>query len=205
MAKVIQIRRGTTKQNDNFTGMPGEITFDTDAKILRVHDGVRLGGYPLARADDDTHITVDSNFDINSVSDDFWEALFARFAPTTTTPPVTPTPVGTTFTIKNGNQLPVRSVGSVEYVFDSSTPIIFARIALTCLSAEAGYSAGEVLWDFGINERSTPIPNTWLANDGAHAYLAIGSGAKWWVAHRTTGARTEITNGNWSMAFTVWC
>ena len=45
MTRVLQIRRGTTEQNDNFTGMIGEITMDTDAKTLRVHDGETQGGF----------------------------------------------------------------------------------------------------------------------------------------------------------------
>lgn len=52
MARQIQIRRGTTLENDNFTGAIGEITMDTDAKTLRVHDGETVGGVPLARASD---------------------------------------------------------------------------------------------------------------------------------------------------------
>ena len=52
MARQIQIRRGTTLENDNFTGAVGEITMDTDAKTLRVHDGETIGGVALARASD---------------------------------------------------------------------------------------------------------------------------------------------------------
>ncbi len=46
MAKRIQFRRGTTAQTAAFTGAPGEITVDTDKKVVVVHDGVRPGGYP---------------------------------------------------------------------------------------------------------------------------------------------------------------
>lgn len=49
MARQIQIRRGTTLENDNFTGAIGEITMDTDAKTLRVHDGETVGGVALAK------------------------------------------------------------------------------------------------------------------------------------------------------------
>lgn len=52
MARQIQIRRGTTLENENFTGAIGEITMDTDAKTLRVHDGETVGGIALARASD---------------------------------------------------------------------------------------------------------------------------------------------------------
>lgn len=46
MAKRIQFRRGTTAQTSVFTGAPGEITVDTDKKIVVVHDGVTPGGFP---------------------------------------------------------------------------------------------------------------------------------------------------------------
>jgi hypothetical protein len=45
----IQRRRGTTSQHNAFSGAPGEITIDTDKRTVVVHDGVRFGGYPLAR------------------------------------------------------------------------------------------------------------------------------------------------------------
>ena len=44
MAIQLQIRRGTTAQNDAFTGANGEITVNTDNGRLRVHDGVTAGG-----------------------------------------------------------------------------------------------------------------------------------------------------------------
>lgn len=44
MSEQWQIRRGTTAENDGFTGAEGEITMDTDKKQLRVHDGQTQGG-----------------------------------------------------------------------------------------------------------------------------------------------------------------
>lgn len=44
MAIVIQLRRGTTAENDLFTGALAEPTYDTDQKELRVHDGSTVGG-----------------------------------------------------------------------------------------------------------------------------------------------------------------
>ena len=49
MAKQVQIRRGTTAENDAFTGLEGEVVLDTTTKTLRTHDGVQQGGYPLKR------------------------------------------------------------------------------------------------------------------------------------------------------------
>lgn len=47
MPTVVQFRRGTTAQNDNFTGSVGELSIDTDKQIVRVHDGSTAGGYEL--------------------------------------------------------------------------------------------------------------------------------------------------------------
>ena len=44
MSKVLQLRRGTTAQNDSFTGAVGEVTVDTTKKTLRLHDGSTAGG-----------------------------------------------------------------------------------------------------------------------------------------------------------------
>ncbi len=44
MATQVQFRRGTTTQNNAFTGAIGEITYDTEIKTLRLHDGSTAGG-----------------------------------------------------------------------------------------------------------------------------------------------------------------
>jgi len=52
MSRQIQLRRGTTAQNNAFTGAVGEVTVDTEKKTLRVHDGETRGGTPLAKQAD---------------------------------------------------------------------------------------------------------------------------------------------------------
>lgn len=49
MAKVLQLRRGTTAEHANFTGAAGEVTVDTTDKRLVVHDGSTKGGVPAAK------------------------------------------------------------------------------------------------------------------------------------------------------------
>ena len=49
MPTQIQLRRGSTVQTSTFTGAAGEITVDTDKKVVVVHDGSSAGGVPLAR------------------------------------------------------------------------------------------------------------------------------------------------------------
>ena len=46
MPDSIQRRRGTTAEHASFTGAVGEITIDTDKKIVVVHDGSTVGGHP---------------------------------------------------------------------------------------------------------------------------------------------------------------
>jgi hypothetical protein len=48
MAKLLQIRRGTTSQHSSFTGSEGEITVDTDKDTIVVHDGSTAAGFPVA-------------------------------------------------------------------------------------------------------------------------------------------------------------
>jgi len=44
MTKTLQLKRGTKKANDSYTGAIAELTYDTESKELRVHDGVTQGG-----------------------------------------------------------------------------------------------------------------------------------------------------------------
>ena len=47
MATQLQLRRGTTAENNAFTGGNGEVTVDTDTHALRVHDGSTVGGFEV--------------------------------------------------------------------------------------------------------------------------------------------------------------
>jgi hypothetical protein len=48
MATQLQLRSGTTLQNDIFTGASGELTYDTEKNQVRIHDGQTVGGFVLA-------------------------------------------------------------------------------------------------------------------------------------------------------------
>lgn len=47
MAKQVKRRRGTAADHSTFIGAIGEITYVTDEKTLRLHDGVTMGGIPV--------------------------------------------------------------------------------------------------------------------------------------------------------------
>ena len=50
VATQVKRRRGTTAENDAFTGAEGEIVVDTERHELRVHDGVTQGGFKIGGA-----------------------------------------------------------------------------------------------------------------------------------------------------------
>ncbi|MDE6571078.1 MAG: hypothetical protein K2L95_02565 [Alphaproteobacteria bacterium] len=191
MARILQIRRGTTAQNNNFTGLPGEVSFDTDAKTLRVHDGETLGGFPLARADQTTSAPGGASlFDITTVPDEFWQNIISKF---------TPNP----FQIHTSRTVSVVNMGYMEYVWNESPQPKFAYVALVCQTPEADYSVGDTVMAFGIGDRTNPLPNVFSDSLGLHVRLAVGS-ENFWVSHKTTGVKTPITNDRWGVKFIIW-
>ena len=47
MPTVLQFRRGTTSQNNSFTGADGELSIDSTVDSLRIHDGSTAGGFEV--------------------------------------------------------------------------------------------------------------------------------------------------------------
>ena len=201
MSKVLQIRRGTAAQSDNFTGLAGEITMDTNAKTIRIHDGTTLGGFALARADlSNVSGTLPGGegggeaFSIESVPSEFWNSLFATH----------------NLRARHFLESGLSSIGNVSYLETSfssvaqSTNISAARgdCVLVCQTPEAGFAVGEVARSFGIGSRNQPCPNLFLDANGLRARLPVGA-ESFWVSNKTTGALTNITNANWKIKFRI--
>lgn len=55
MAIQLQLRRGTTEENNTFVGAPGEVTVDTTTDTLRIHDGETLGGIKVDKSENVVH------------------------------------------------------------------------------------------------------------------------------------------------------
>ena len=191
MARVIQLRRGTTAAHNIFTGMPGEITYNTETKTVHVHDGQTLGGMPLARADADM-AENGAAFDITTVPDAFWADIVARHAPVTGG-----------IRVYDGMQCPIDNVAYIEYIWNNNAPIHWAQAFLACQTPEADYAVGDVVAAFGIGTRSNPAPITYAGATGMHVRLGVG-GDTFWVVHKTTGVVTNITNERWKIMFRIW-
>jgi hypothetical protein len=70
MPTQVQFRRGTTAQNNNFTGAAGEISVNTSNNTIRVHDGVTVGGYELSKAGNISSLFVGTSADVAAVVSD---------------------------------------------------------------------------------------------------------------------------------------
>ena len=199
MSKVLQIRRGTAAQSNNFTGMAGEITMDTNAKTIRIHDGTTLGGFALARADlsniSGTLPGGGETFNIESVPASFWTALFATHH------------LRAEYFLES-SLCTIASASYFEYIFSSvavGTDLSAARAdcVLVCQTPEAGFAIGEIAHAFGIGSRTNPCPNLFLDTNGLRARLPV-AGETFWISHKTTGVATNITNSNWKIKFRIW-
>ena len=66
MAKIVQVRRGTTAALSSVTGAEGELFVDTDKETLTVHNNYQAGGFPLLR--EDLNNLADASIGIQKVS-----------------------------------------------------------------------------------------------------------------------------------------
>lgn len=70
MAGQLQLRRGTTIENDALVGAPGEVTVDTTLHQLRLHDGETQGGFVVGNGSGAT--LLDWKFTDHQLSDISW-------------------------------------------------------------------------------------------------------------------------------------
>jgi hypothetical protein len=206
MTRILQLRRGNAEQNNNFTGLAGEITVDAETKTLRVHDGEMLGGYEIARADlsnvavadivakiAETTDAADGGFNMENVAPEFWQTLFAEYG---------------AIERKFEASLPcsIANTSYAEYIFDitdANLEQVFVDTVLICQTPECGYSIGDIVPAFGIGGKANPRPIAFSDQNGLRARLLVG-GENFWVSHKTTGMQTAITNANWKIKFRVW-
>lgn len=192
MTRILQIRRGTSAQNDNFTGLSGEITMDTTNKTVRIHDGETLGGFALARADQVNAAQEIESFDINDVSADFWQSLFATYQ---------------TNAIHTKTSVLMAVANNVQFYDDSFSDLtelpLFARAFLVCQENDAGYSEGDETPAFGIGDYVSPAVYTYIGDYVLHVRLFAGT-QTFWVPHKTTGVKTNLTTSKWKLKITVY-
>lgn len=187
MTRVLQLRRGTATQHQNFVGLMGEITMDTDNKTLRLHDGQTPGGFIIGNGNGSANI-----FDINSVPESFWAGVVARHTPQA-------------FRIIETTPTKINSRGGgLNYVINEDITPKFIQTVLICQSDEAGYATGDEVWCWGIGNRATPQPTPIHDENGTHIRLMCGA-EQYWVNNKNTGVITNVTDENWCVLFRVYC
>ena len=64
----LRFLRGNSTAAGSFTGLQGELIFDTTLYTLRLQDGVTPGGYPLATASDLANVSANANYGNSNVA-----------------------------------------------------------------------------------------------------------------------------------------
>ena len=169
MPTALQLRRGTTSQNNSFTGVVGEVSVDTDKDTLRVHDGSTAGGFEVVTTTATQTLTnktltspiiasaafSGASFTFEGATDDSFETTLTATDPTAdrtvTIPNATTTLVGrdTTDTLTNKTLTSpvISTITGGGITLDSSVDIVLdadgANVTLK--------DAGTTVLDFVLN------------------------------------------------------
>jgi hypothetical protein len=200
--------------------LDGEITADTGARTVRIHDGETPGGFPLARADLSNVAPGDlaaaiygagisaggsggpgsadgGAIDLSQVAPEFWTALFSMYGP-----------AAAHSRLVESQPFNIGNYSYLEYIFgelDGFDPAT-ARIdaALVCQTPQAGYSIGDVVYAFGIGMRANPAPFAFRdPGNGVRIRLFVG-GEDFWVSHKDTGIQTTVSHDKWAFKLRAW-
>ena len=187
MARVLQLRRGTTAENNLFTGAVAEATYDTDRKELRIHDGSTVGGKVVSAPTGAVMAFAGSSApegwlvcDGSAISRTTYADLFAV--------------IGTTYGDGDGNttfNLPPTNV----IPLGTSAPVIYGnRVATNTYSINT-----ESLTNFDNKYVGKPASLTYT--DGANNTLTLGAG----TGGSKNGAPllADLTNATGSLALTI--
>lgn len=76
MVRKVRFKRGNSSQNDNYIGDSGEITVDLENKNIRLHDGIKAGGF-LSLSYEQFRSLIAQDFLNHSISNDH-DGLYYR-------------------------------------------------------------------------------------------------------------------------------
>jgi len=68
MPTILQLRRGSTAENDAYTGLVGEITVDTTLSTVRLHDGSTAGGSLVGNLQKNIQLGITGDNEIDTSS-----------------------------------------------------------------------------------------------------------------------------------------
>jgi hypothetical protein len=190
MSTQVQFRRGTTTQNNAFTGAAGEISVDTDLKTIRLHDGTTAGGGSTMLNNTSAQTALNKTFSTGSV----WQGTAVGLAYGGTgsaltavagaIPYSTANGLGLTAAGTSGQILVSGGINAPTWVPTSSISAGSSTLATTATNI-AGGSAGQLIIqaDTGLSTFITAGPiGTFLKSAGA------GYAPQWATADVTIGS-----------------
>ena len=199
MATQVQFRRGTTTQNNAFTGAIGEITYDTEVKTLRLHDGSTAGGGAVVTINAGTQTLTNKTLSTNSV----WQGTAVGLGYGGTNASLTAAAGGVLYS--GASALAISAVGTSGQVLTSagaSAPTWTSQASLSVGTATTattasninGGSAGYLVYQVDTNDTDFIPPGasgTFLRSTGA-------STAPDWAAGQVTYGSTTVAFGQTS-------
>ena len=199
MATQVQFRRGTTTQNNAFTGAIGEITYDTQVKTLRLHDGSTAGGGAVVTINAGSQTLTNKTMSTNSV----WQGTAVGLAYGGTAASLTAVAGGVVYS--GGSALAISAAGTSGQVLTSagsSAPSWTSQSSLTVGTATtattatniAGGSAGQL-----IIQQDTNL-STFISAGASGTFLrSAGAGyAPEWASGNITIGSTTVSFGDTS-------
>jgi len=201
MATQVQFRRGTTTQNNAFTGAIAELTVDTEAKTLRLHDGSTAGGGAIVATLAGTQTFTNKTHSSNSV----WQGTAIGLAYGGTAASLTAVAGGVLYS--GASALAISAAGTSGQVLTSagsSAPTWTAQSSLVVGTATvattatniAGGSAGNLIIQLDTNQ------TTFVAAGAAGTFLKStgASTAPEFAAGQITIGSTAVPFGDTSNA-----
>ena len=184
MATQVQFRRGTTTQNNAFTGAIGEITYDTEVKTLRLHDGSTAGGGSVVTINAGTQTLTNKTLSSNSV----WQGTAVGLAYGGTNANLTAVAGGVIYS--GASALAISAAGTSGQVLTSagaSAPTWTAQASLVVGTATvattatniAGGSAGNLIIQLDTNQTTfvaAGAAGTFLKSTGASTAPEFAAG-----------------------------
>ena len=197
MATQVQFRRGTTTQNNAFTGAVGEITYDSEAKTLRLHDGSTAGGGSIVTTLAGSQTLTNKTLSTNSS----WQGTVIGLAYGGTAANLTAVAGGIVYS--GGSALAISAAGTSGQVLTSagsSAPTWTAQSSLTVGTATTstttsninGGSAGNLVYQVDTNDTGFIAP-------GTEGYVLRSTGASTapdWVTPTITLGSTGMNLGS---------
>ena len=201
MSTQVQFRRGTTTQNNAFTGAIGEISVDTDLKTIRLHDGTTAGGGSVMLNNVSAQTALNKTFSTGSV----WQGTAVGLGYGGTGSSLTATAGAVAYSTASGLGLSAAGTsgqilvsggtGAPTWVASSSISSGTATLATTATNI-AGGSAGQL-----IIQADTGL-STFITAGAAGTFLqSAGAGyAPTWAAGQVILGSTAVALGSTALS-----